>query len=554
MKRPRSIWIAFAVCLAVVLAAMAWVSVTAFQLYQAEQTAQNQAALEENVRLALWRIDSALTPLLIQESMRPQTSYLRLVPAAPSSPDDPVQLVIERFQFEPDGRLQHSPPLSGKPSPLGSAIGRDELAAQLPAEKSSSKWINPALVQDNRRSQPSLSRAMNEWNARSQAIMSNQNSAIAQQRMNSPAPIAAPVDWGSVVMRPLWLDDHLVLARRVMLPQGECIQGCLVDWPALRPWLLDRVTDLLPHASLRPATLPSKPNASRMLASMPIELEPGRFARAEAASGPLPIVPTLCLAWAGVLTAAVAVAILLGGVVRLSDRRAAFVSAVTHELRTPLTTLRMYAEMLAEGMVAQPEKRQHYFDTLRTEADRLGHLVDNVLAYARLERHRPGGQLERRTVGDLLAEVQDRLAGRAAQAAMQLVVKAEDPPTACVLRVNPSSFDQILFNLVDNACKYAATAADRRIHLTVERVGGHAFFRLRDHGPGVDASARRRLFRPFAKSASEAAHSAPGVGLGLALCRRLARDMGGKLDFDAQAHHGAAFVLRLPLAAPDSEN
>ena len=85
--------------------------------------------------------------------------------------------------------------------------------------------------------------------------------------------------------------------------------------------------------------------------------------------------------------------------VALSERRGAFVSAVTHELRTPLTTFRMYAEMLAEGMVPSPEARQKYLETLRREADRLAHLVENVLQYARLERGRPGGRRENVTAG-----------------------------------------------------------------------------------------------------------------------------------------------------------
>ena len=61
---------------------------------------------------------------------------------------------------------------------------------------------------------------------------------------------------------------------------------------------------------------------------------------------------------------------------------------MTHELRTPLTTFRMYAEMLARGMVPDAARRQEYFDTLQREAERLTLLVENVLAYARLERGR----------------------------------------------------------------------------------------------------------------------------------------------------------------------
>ena len=70
---------------------------------------------------------------------------------------------------------------------------------------------------------------------------------------------------------------------------------------------------------------------------------------------------------------------------------------------------------------------------------------------------------------------------------------------------------------------------------------------IQDLGPGIPADEKRRLFRPFHKSSEEAAQSAPGVGLGLALPRRLARDLGGNLRLDHHTASGARFCLRLPL-------
>jgi len=72
--------------------------------------------------------------------------------------------------------------------------------------------------------------------------------------------------------------------------------------------------------------------------------------------------------------------------------------------------------------------------------------------------------------------------------------------------------------------------------------------RVRDHGPGISGAASRRLFRSFSKSAHDAANSAPGVGLGLALSRRLARDMGARLRLDKTVTDGACFVLALPVS------
>jgi signal transduction histidine kinase len=286
-----------------------------------------------------------------------------------------------------------------------------------------------------------------------------------------------------------------------------------------------------------------------MLAALPVRLAPGEPA-AEPAARLSPVRVMLATAWGSVLLAAAAVGMLLRAAISLSERRGAFVSAVTHELRTPLTTFRMYTEMLAEKMVPDEQKREHYLNTLRTEADRLGHLVENVLAYARLERGPATRDTPPVRLGELLERTGQRLRGRAAQAGMELVVEADDDARATLVRANGSAVEQILFNLVDNACKYASAAGDRRIHLEAGCADGTARIRVRDHGPGIPPGERSRIFRPFRKSAHEAADTAPGVGLGLALSRRLALSMGSDLDIDGQTADGACFVLTLRTDVP----
>jgi signal transduction histidine kinase len=236
--------------------------------------------------------------------------------------------------------------------------------------------------------------------------------------------------------------------------------------------------------------------------------------------------------------------------VSLSERRGAFVSAVTHELRTPLTTFKMYSEMLADGMVTDEEKRQQYLGTLCSEANRLSHLVENVLAYARLERGSARRRVERVSLGTLIERILPRLQERADRSEMKLVVDADAKALGTIVHVDAAAVEQILFNLVDNACKYAApNATEKQIHLEALPDGKFAMLRVRDHGQGIGPEAARRLFKPFSKSAQEAAHSAPGIGLGLALCRRLSRSIGGDLKFVAQATRGACFELRLPLSS-----
>ncbi|HEX3133580.1 MAG TPA: ATP-binding protein, partial [Planctomycetota bacterium] len=151
-------------------------------------------------------------------------------------------------------------------------------------------------------------------------------------------------------------------------------------------------------------------------------------------------------------------------------------------------------------------------------------------------------------IAALLDGMQSRLSERAGRVGLELVVEIAGDVRALAVRGEAQAVERILVNLVDNACKYAAMATDRRLHLTVTRQARLASFSVRDHGPGIAPDLRRRLFTPFAKSAAEAATTAPGIGLGLALSRRLARQLGGDLRCDAPADGGAAFVLELPIA------
>jgi signal transduction histidine kinase len=385
------------------------------------------------------------------------------------------------------------------------------------------------------------------------------------------------------VSRPVWVGERLLLARRVSSGGVTSVQGSWLDWPQLKARLLGEAVDLFPQADLVPVNGNGADDPSRMLAGLPVRMVVNETP-AVATVGPT-LKTALWMGWGGVLAAVLAAAALLRGVIALSERRAAFVSSVTHELRTPLTTFRMYAEMLAKGMVPDAARRQEYFETLQKESERLTLLVENVLSYARLERGRKPQVQDHVTVTELLGRVRKRLEQRAAQAGMECVVTLNDlplppgegrgegelsnsnAPSPCPLPRGEGSrnatfpkgegFDQkfttdmavveqILFNLVDNAAKYARGATDRRIHVEANRNGQYVKLIVRDHGPGIGGGAAERS-QPFEKSAQESAETAPGVGLGLALCRRLARELGGRLDVAGAAGDGAEVTLLLPM-------
>lgn len=679
MNRPWLLWLSFVLCLAVVLSAMGWTTLTVLRF---EDNSRRQAAREENVRLALWRMDSSVAPLIAQEAAMPYFAYGAFYPAQRSFADmftvgnnetvlpsplltrgSPHALLY--FQFDPNGELS-SPqvPAKGKMALAQQAcattekvvesatrmmqfqalITREQLLERLPAEsepeKTSLTFSNPNLpvppanaqiqnpvtvvpaqnvaTKDNAQVQPPppqdaqapekqfqklqqkelsqednanneqsaqknrRSKSSAEWEQRERinkeasqgyntAYQISVNNSIPQNFLNGaviangvpPLQSAQPnyvfaangAQFGNGggqnvsqgMLMPVWLGNSLIFARRVTVAGKMYVQGCWVDWKWLNERLLSDVRDLLPDATLEALSGNESERATNRLAALPVKLNPGETILLDPPDGLSPVRISLVIAWLCALLAVGAVAMLLFGTVQLSERRGAFVSAVTHELRTPLTTFRMYAEMLAGGMVPEKAAQQSYLNTLSAEAGRLSHLVENVLSYARLERGSARSQVERVSAERLVGKILPRLNERAAQAGMMLDTAIPEDVAGLELTTDVTAVEQILFNLVDNACKYAANGFDKFISLSAASRNGKLIIRVRDHGPGFSAPELKRLFKPFSKSARQAAISAPGVGLGLALSRRLARDLKGDLALCADEKSGACFELMLPV-------
>ena len=398
------------------------------------------------------------------------------------------------------------------------------------------------------------------WQSRVRGINAYAQSSAVQQRAGNQVMPMLPVQLAKEgVSRPFWLGDKLLIARRTLIDKQIVIQGCWLNWPRVKQALLEGMEATLgDDVDLVPVRSDANLSLGRMLATLPVALRITEPAIDDIPVGNSPIVApprrrwsairaSLGVAWACLCLGTVAVAVLLKGVIKLSERRGAFVSAVTHELRTPLTTFRMYAEMLSEGMVSEPQQQQQYLETLRVEADRLSHLVENVLQYARLERQHHGKLRETLTVSQLVDRMKTRLTDRAEQAGLQMQMEMEESVVDWQLQTDPAAVEQIVFNLVDNACKYAVAADDAAVQWNVTAGGTMLQLTVSDRGPGISDKAARKLFKPFSKSVHDAADSAPGVGLGLALSRRLAVALGGQLEYRQREGGGASFTLLLPL-------
>ena len=595
MNRPWQIWLAFALCAGLALAAMAGLTREAVRADLARTEASKQAELEQHVSLVLWRMDTKLAPLIAEEVARPPAFFRSYESVNPFGEADQRDLNQElsalTAPLPAHVLLNFTCPLSGACSSpqvpdealtdlalsagcapevlnankdrlrqLSAQVSVDELLKHLPeqtvatVQSPSSSISEETFYAANAAAQEQTAAAPVQGKGLDLQQRGQRYQDVAQQefRKQRAEPSNAPDNSGRIsglqvtegISRPVWVGDNLLLARRVVRDGVTVIQGSWLDWPGLREELLAEAKELLPDASLSPVRDPAKEDPTRMLAGLPVVLNPGVKLIGLEFSEPMRW--ALGIGWGALLLALASSAVLLAGVVALSERRAAFVSSVTHELRTPLTTFRMYSDMLARGMVPDAQRRQQYLETLRGEAERLTHLVENVLSYARLERGRAINRQESISVDELVERLRGRLSERAAQAGSQFVVSVADGLGQCKLQTDVGVVEQILFNLVDNAAKYAGGADDRRIHFEVQRAADHVTFTIRDHGPGFAKAQSVRRSRAFSKTAEEAAVTAPGVGLGLALCRRLAKQLGGQLEIASHRGEGATITLQLP--------
>jgi signal transduction histidine kinase len=230
--------------------------------------------------------------------------------------------------------------------------------------------------------------------------------------------------------------------------------------------------------------------------------------------------------------------------VHFSERRSNFAAAVSHELKTPLTAIRMYAEMLRDGMVADDATRRAYLETITSESERLSRLINNVLEFSRLERRAGSLTLVSESLPPLLRAAVRTLEPHARAQGFVLTERLDDglPP----VQLDRDAIHQILFNLVDNALKYARGAERKEIEILCAADPEGVRLRVRDFGPGIPAGAQAHLFEAFYRAGDELTRQTQGTGIGLALVRELVQQMGGKVSArnDPDGGFAVQIVLR----------
>jgi signal transduction histidine kinase len=254
----------------------------------------------------------------------------------------------------------------------------------------------------------------------------------------------------------------------------------------------------------------------------------------------------------GGATAAVLAVLLLGILMLVRDvaretqmnrLRAEFVGATSHELKTPITLIRLYAETLLDGKDFPEAERRGFYGIIARESERLGHLVQKVLSFSRIERGETEYSLQEGDLGAVIGqtvEVYRRYLERAGFAVETSI--AESLPG---VRFDPGAVSQAVVNLLDNAVKYSGESRFVAVRLRCDN--DNAVLEVEDRGVGIPAGQQERIFERFYRAPNGGAKG--GYGIGLFLVRHIMEAHSGRVEVESEPGRGSCFRLIFPVTA-----
>jgi signal transduction histidine kinase len=228
---------------------------------------------------------------------------------------------------------------------------------------------------------------------------------------------------------------------------------------------------------------------------------------------------------------------------RLAEAKATFVSNVSHELKTPLSLIRLFAETLQLGRVADADKAHEYYRIIHNESVRLSHLIDNILDFAKIESGRKEYNFKPVDLKDLVASVVETYRPQIIREGFELTTRFEEGlPTVAADR---EAISQAVLNLLDNALKYATDI--KRIAVSVRQEQRSILIQVTDQGIGIAKSEQGKIFETFYRVGSNLVHNTKGSGLGLSLVKHIVEAHDGEVRVDSAPGKGSTFTILMPI-------
>ncbi len=234
--------------------------------------------------------------------------------------------------------------------------------------------------------------------------------------------------------------------------------------------------------------------------------------------------------------------------VEVDRLKSEFVATVSHELRTPMTSIKGYVDILLMGAAgALNENQTHFLDIVRSNAERLSVLVNDLLDISRIEAGRVSLSLQPIDLREVADDVVADILRRSQEENKSMLLTVDAPPDLPRVTGDLERVRQIIGNLVDNAYNY--TPANGKIHILMQPVDGMIQVEVQDSGIGINPADAERVFERFYRGEDPLVLSTPGTGLGLSIVKQLVVMHKGKIWMESTGMpgQGSKFSFTLPV-------
>ncbi|TMA13477.1 MAG: PAS domain S-box protein [Deltaproteobacteria bacterium] len=232
----------------------------------------------------------------------------------------------------------------------------------------------------------------------------------------------------------------------------------------------------------------------------------------------------------------------------LDKMKSDFVSSVSHELGTPLTAIKGSVDNMLDGVIGElNEKQIAYLTRIKSNADRLARLINDLLDLSRIEAGKIDLRPTNLSLVTLIKEVAESLRPVAAEKLISLDIASRDP--AVMAWADRDKVTQVLMNLIGNALKF--TPPHGKVTIAVGRNGDQwVRVSVADTGPGIPTEEINKIFDKFYQIAQSGRQKTKGTGLGLTICKDLVEMQGGKIWVESESGKGSTFAFTLPAEHP----
>ena len=233
---------------------------------------------------------------------------------------------------------------------------------------------------------------------------------------------------------------------------------------------------------------------------------------------------------------------------KLGRLRSDFISSVSHELKTPLTLIRLYGETLLHGKRFQQKERKSFYQIITRESERLSHLIEKVLDFSRIDRGQKQYHLQEADIYPVIASTVNVYRQYLKRQGFSVETSlASHLPS---VQFDPDAVSEAILNLMDNAAKY--TGESKFVGVRLRSEDTKVIFEVEDHGIGIPASERLKIFQQFYRARSNTGKG--GYGLGLFLVKHIMDAHSGKIELDSEQGRGSRFRLIFPASGLTAES